>query len=137
MVLRPKKLMTLLSNQEIKVMKATAKIIPGIAYPEIEKIVNTFNSLLLVTLFPQFVMKLREINIMLDKKTNNIVFKNNFIKFKSAKCFGKLIVQYNICKTGKRKLIKKTTAQKVKARNDFRPVRLMGCFFFNPLLVGV
>ena len=30
-ILNPKKLITLLSNQEIKVMKATAKIIPGIA----------------------------------------------------------------------------------------------------------
>ena len=83
----------LLSNQEIKVIKATAKIIPGMAQPETEKVVIMLNSLLLVTLFPQLEIKLKEISKILDKKTNNIVFENNFIKFKSAKCFGKLIVQ--------------------------------------------
>ena len=40
-VLNPKLLITLLSNHEIKVMNATANIIPGIAYPEIEKVVNS------------------------------------------------------------------------------------------------
>ena len=51
-VLKPKKLTTLLSNHETKVMKATANIMPGIAYPDIEKVVNTSKNLLLDTLFP-------------------------------------------------------------------------------------
>ena len=42
----------LLSNHEIKLMNATAKIIPGIAYPEIEKVVSASKNLLLETLFP-------------------------------------------------------------------------------------
>ena len=37
--------------------------------------------------------QLKEIKKMLDKKTSNIVFENNFKKFKSVKCFGKLTVQ--------------------------------------------
>ena len=51
-VLNPKLLITLLSNHEIKVMNATAKIIPGIAYPEIEKVFNISKNLLFETLFP-------------------------------------------------------------------------------------
>ena len=51
-VLNPKKLITLLSSQETNVIKATANIIPGIAYPDIEKIVNSSRNLLLETLFP-------------------------------------------------------------------------------------
>ena len=46
------KLVIVLSNQDIKVIKATAKIIPGTAYPEIEKVDRKFNNLLLETLFP-------------------------------------------------------------------------------------
>ena len=36
----------------MKVINATAKIIPGIAYPEIEKVFNASSNLLLETLFP-------------------------------------------------------------------------------------
>ena len=42
----------LLSNHATKVIKATAKITPGIAYPEIDKVVKLFKNLLLETLFP-------------------------------------------------------------------------------------
>ena len=48
----PKKIIILLSNQEMKVINATAKIIPGIAYPDIEKVVSISKNLLLETLFP-------------------------------------------------------------------------------------
>ena len=41
-----------LSKYETKVIKATASITPGIAYPETEKVVNTSRNLLFVTLFP-------------------------------------------------------------------------------------
>ena len=85
--------MILLSNQEIKVINATARIIPGIAYPDIENVVSISSNLLLETLFPYVEIKAKEINTKLDKKTNNIVFKNNSIIFKSIKCFGKIIVQ--------------------------------------------
>tara|TARA_B100001750_G_scaffold102575_1_gene81101 strand:+ start:271 stop:429 length:159 start_codon:yes stop_codon:yes gene_type:complete len=43
---------TKLSKKEIKVIKATASITPGMAYPETEKVVNVSRNLLLVTLFP-------------------------------------------------------------------------------------
>ena len=39
-------------DNEIKVMNATASITPGIAYPDIEKVVNNCRNLLLDTLFP-------------------------------------------------------------------------------------
>ena len=42
----------LLSNQEINVINATARIIPGIAYPDIENVVIISSNLLLETLFP-------------------------------------------------------------------------------------
>ena len=51
-MLNPKILITLLSNQEMKVINATANIIPGIAYPDIEKVVSASRNLLLETLFP-------------------------------------------------------------------------------------
>ena len=92
-VLNPKLLITLLSNHEIKVMNATAKIIPGIAQPEIEKVFNISKNLLFETLLPQFAIKAKEINTIIYKKTHQIVFKNNSIIFKSDKCFGKIIVQ--------------------------------------------
>ena len=50
--LSSKKLITVLSNQAIKVINATAKITPGMAYPEIEKVVKIFKSLLLETRLP-------------------------------------------------------------------------------------
>ena len=42
----------LLSNQATKVIKATARITPGIAYPEIENVVKISKNLLFETLFP-------------------------------------------------------------------------------------
>ena len=50
--LSSKKLITVLSNQAIKVINATAKITPGMAYPEIENVVRIFKSLLLETRLP-------------------------------------------------------------------------------------
>ena len=50
--LNSRELKMLLSNHETKVMNATAKIIPGIAYPDIEKVVKISKNLLFETLFP-------------------------------------------------------------------------------------
>ena len=92
-VLISKKPITLLSNQEIKVINATAKMTPGIAQPETEKVVNDSKNLLFEIRFPQFEMKAKNINTQQDKNTNKIVFKKRFVIFKSVKCFGKIIVQ--------------------------------------------
>ena len=110
-----KKLITLLSNQEINEIYATASIIPGIAYPQIENVVKKFKNLLFVTLFPKFDINANNISTLLANITNKIVFKNNSVIFRSTKCFGKIIVQYNICKTGNKKLIKNTIPQSKKA----------------------
>ena len=40
------------SNHAIKVIKATANITPGIAYPDIDKVDKKFNTLFLETRFP-------------------------------------------------------------------------------------
>ena len=48
----PRDLIMLLSNHAIKVINAIAKITPGIAYPEIDKVDKKFKILLLETLFP-------------------------------------------------------------------------------------
>ena len=52
MELKPSDLIILLSNQAIKEMNAIAKITPGIAYPEIDKVDKKFSVLFLETLFP-------------------------------------------------------------------------------------
>ena len=52
MELKPSDLIILLSNQAIKEINAIAKITPGIAYPEIDKVDKKFKILLLETLFP-------------------------------------------------------------------------------------
>jgi len=49
---KPKLLTILSSNQAIKVMKATARITPGIAYPDIDNVDKTFNTLFFETRFP-------------------------------------------------------------------------------------
>ena len=69
---------------------------------------------------------------MLDKTTNKIVLKNSSSKFKSTKCFGKIIVQYNICKTGNKKLMKNTAAQNKKAKNDLYFLRAITDFDLKP-----
>ena len=81
-------------------------------------------------------IKAKEINTILDKNTNKIVFENNSIKFRSAKCLGKIIVQYSICKTGNKKLIKKIVAQNVSAKNDLYPLKIIKDFDLNPPLDG-
>ena len=65
------------------------------------------------------------------------MLKNNSIKFKSAKCFGKIIVQYNICNTGNKKLIVKTNIQKENAKNDLYPLKLITDLDLNPPLEDV
>ena len=49
---KPKVLTIFSSNQAIKVIKATARITPGMAYPDIDKVDKIFNTLLFETLFP-------------------------------------------------------------------------------------
>ena len=58
-----------------------------------------------------------------------MVFENNWKVFKSNKFFGKIIVQYNICKTGNRKLIKNTKKQNPKAKILLEKFSLI--FFFS------
>ena len=48
---KPSDLIILLSNQAIKEINAIAKITPGIAYPEIDKVDKKFNVLFLDTMF--------------------------------------------------------------------------------------
>ena len=52
MELKPSDLIIILSNQAIKEINAIAKITPGIAYPEIDKVDKKFKILFLETLFP-------------------------------------------------------------------------------------
>ena len=61
----------------MNVIKATAKIIPGIAYTEIENVFNVSKNLLFETLLPQFEIKANNINTQHAKKTSNIIFENN------------------------------------------------------------
>ena len=82
-------------------------------------------------------MKANEISRILDKDTNKIVLENNLIKFKSAKCFGKITVQYSICKTGNKKLIKKTVPQKIIAKIDLYFFKTVNDLDLNPPLEGV
>ena len=51
------------------VIKAIAKIIPGIAQPEIDKVDKIFRVLLLETLLPQLEIKENIIKTKLDNKT--------------------------------------------------------------------
>ena len=64
------------------------------------------------------------------------MFKINSVIFKSIKCFGNIIVQYNICKTGNKKLIKKTNAQKEKANKCLYPRNAISDFDLKPPLAG-
>ena len=66
-----------------------------------------------------------------------MVFENKLIKSKSAKCFGKIIVQYSICITGNKKLIEKTNMQKENAKNDLYPLKLITDLDLNPPLEDV
>ena len=63
-------------------------------------------------------MKDKNIKRKPDKKTNINVFDSNSTIFKSIKCFGNLIVQYNICKTGNIKLARNTNEQNIIAIKD-------------------
>ena len=81
-------------------------------------------------------MKARDINTQQDKNTNSIVFKKRLKIFRSMKCFGKIIVQYSICRTGNKKLIKNIIEQNKKADRDFLPFKTIGNFDLNPPFEG-
>ena len=72
-------------------------------------------NLLFVTLFPKLDINANIISTLLASITSKIVFKNNSKILRSTKCFGKIIVQYIICNTGNKKLIKNTVPQIRKA----------------------
>mgnify|MGYP000161906715 CR=1 FL=1 len=57
MLTKPKLLVNTSLNQEKNEIKATAKIIPGIAYPDIEKMLKLSKILLFDILFPKFIKK--------------------------------------------------------------------------------
>ena len=59
-----------------------------------------------------FEIKEKTIIIIQDKKTSKSVLIPKLKKFKSCKYFGNLKVQYNICKTGNKKLQKNNMLQK-------------------------
>ena len=83
MLIKPKLDVKKSLSQEKKEIKATARITPGMAYPDIEKILKLSKNLLLEILFPKLIKKAKEIKIKLDKITNNKVFKFNSIMFVS------------------------------------------------------
>ena len=62
-------------NQEKKVIKATARMTPGIAYPEIENKLKLSKNLLLDILFPKFMRKEKLTKTKLAKKTRVRVLK--------------------------------------------------------------
>ena len=64
------------------------------------------------------------------------MFNDNWMISKSKKFFGKIIVQYNICKTGKMKLKKKTDPQNIKASKEFLLCNFIFFFFLIPPLKG-
>ena len=64
------------------------------------------------------------------------MFINNWKVFKSNKFFGKIIVQYNICKTGNKKLTKKTKKQNPNAKEPFEKFNLIFFFSLIPPLTG-
>ena len=90
---KPSDLITVLSNQAIKVINATAKITPGIAYPEIDNVDRKLRVLFFETRFPQLDIKAKTIKTRLDKPTKYKVFNKRFIIFISKKFSGNLIVQ--------------------------------------------
>ena len=81
--MKPKLLVKISLIHEKKEMNATANITPGIAYPDIEKILKLSKNLLFEILFPKFIKKAKLISIMLAKQTNNNVFKFSAIIFVS------------------------------------------------------
>ena len=70
-------------NQEKKEINATARITPGIAYPEIENILKLSKILLFDILFPKLIKKAKQIKILLAKNTNKSVFRFNSNMFVS------------------------------------------------------
>ena len=93
MLIKPKKSVKKSLSQEKKVIKATAKITPGIAYPEIENKLKLSKNLLLDILFPKFIRKEKLTKTKLAKKTRIRVLKFKDQRFVSWKYFGNLKVQ--------------------------------------------
>ena len=71
-------------NQEKKVIKATARMTPGIAYPEIENKLKLSKNLLLDILFPKFMRKEK-----LTKRHKVDDFVDDFKKSKAPQFKGK------------------------------------------------
>tara|TARA_B100001057_G_scaffold139155_1_gene138823 strand:+ start:298 stop:546 length:249 start_codon:yes stop_codon:yes gene_type:complete len=69
-------------NKAKKLITETAIIIPGIAYPEIERLVIIFKNLLFKTRLPKLTKKEKKIISNDVKKIKKKVFKFNSIKFK-------------------------------------------------------
>ena len=124
----PSDLIMLLSNQAIKVIKATANITPGIAYPEIDNVERKLRVLFFETLLPQFDINANVIKTRLDKVTKYKVFNKRLITLISKKFSGNFIVQYNICPKGNKKLKKNNKKQNEKAKKEFTPDSFI--FFF-------
>ena len=70
-------------NQEKKVIKATARMTPGIAYPEIENKLKLSKNLLLDILFPKFMRKEKLTKTKVAKKTRVRVLKFKVQRFVS------------------------------------------------------
>ena len=93
MLIKPKTSVKKSLNQEKKVIKATAKITPGIAYPEIENRLKLSKNLLLDILFPKFIKKEKLTKTKLANKTRDKVLKFKDQRSISWKYFGNLKVQ--------------------------------------------
>ena len=68
MDVKPNALIMLSSNHAIKVIKATARITPGIAQPEIDKVDKMFKNLFFKTLLPQLEIKEKVITVSNEDK---------------------------------------------------------------------
>ena len=61
---------------------------------------------------------------------------NNCEIFKSIKFFGKIIVQYNICKTGNKNVTENINIKAKKAKKAFKLDNFIFFFFLIPPLAG-
>ena len=81
------------------------------------------------------VVESKKIKIDPDIKTKIEVLVTNSKIFKSLKCFGNFIVQYNIWKIGNKKLEKKINEHAKNAKNNCHPFKLIIVFERNNWLV--
>ena len=73
---------------EKKLIMETEIIIPGIAYPEIERLEKKFKNLFFKTLLPKFVNRAREITKNAVQNMSMKVLKFNFNMFRLSKYSG-------------------------------------------------